>query len=68
MRTTASTWNEAAGTAASRATQDATKYCRHEGREVKIIALNTKMGDSSLTEVAEVEFDCISSARTRTNH
>ena len=68
VRTTASTWSEPAGTAASRATLDATKYCRHQGREVKIIALKTKTGNSSLTEVAEAEFDCISFARTRTTH
>ncbi len=54
----ASTWSEAAGTAASRATRDATKYCQHEGREVKIKALKTHHGNSSLSEVAEAEFDC----------
>lgn len=54
----ASTWSEPAGTAASRATQDATKYCQHEGREVKIKALKTHPGNSSLSEVAEAEFDC----------
>ena len=54
----ASTWSEAAGTAASRATQDATKYCRYEGREVKIRAIKTHPGISSLTEIAEAEFDC----------
>ena len=54
----ASTWSEPAGTAASRATRDATKYCQHEGREVKIKALKTHAGNSSLSEVAEAEFDC----------
>ena len=54
----ASTWSEPAGTAASRATRDATKYCQHEGREVKIKALKTHPGNSSLSEVAEAEFDC----------
>ena len=54
----ASTWSEPAGTAASRATRDATKYCQHEGREVKIKALKTHPGNSSLSEIAEAEFDC----------
>ena len=57
-RGVASMWSEPAGTAASRATQDATKYCQHEGREVKIRAVKTHPGNSSLTEIAEAEFDC----------
>ena len=65
MRATATTWSEPAGTAASRATQDATKYCRHEGRVVKIKALKAGEGNSSFTEIAEVEFDCVSSAPMR---
>ena len=68
MRATASTWSEPAGTAARRATQDATKYCQHEGREVKIKALKTQPGNSSVTEVAEAEFDCVSSTPTRSSH
>ena len=65
MRGRASTWSEPAGTAASRATQDATKYCQHEGREIKIKTLKTRPGNSSLSEVAEAEFDCVSSTPTR---
>ena len=61
MRGVASTWSEPAGTAANRATLDATKYCKHEGRDVKIKTLETHPGNSSLTEVAEAEFDCVSS-------
>ena len=57
-RGVATTWSEPAGTAATRATRDATKYCQHEGREVKIKALKTHPGNSSLSEVAEAEFDC----------
>ena len=57
-RGVASIWSEPAGTAASRATLDATKHCQHEGREVKIKALKTHPGNSSLSEVAEAEFDC----------
>ena len=65
MRATASTWNETAGAAADRATQDATKYCQREGRGVNIKALKTRPGNSSLIEVAEAEFDCASvGART----
>jgi hypothetical protein len=57
-RGVASTWSEPAGTAAGRATREATKYCQHEGREVKIRGLKTHPGNSSLTEIAEAEFDC----------
>ena len=65
MRAAASSWSEPAGTAASRATLDATKYCRHEGREVKIRAIKTHPGNSSLSEIAEAEFECVSSAPLR---
>ena len=65
-RGVASIWSEPTGTAASRATQDATKYCKREGREVKIRGMKTHPGNSSLSEIAEAEFDCapITSSRS----
>ena len=65
MRGLASTWSEPAGTAANRATLDATKYCKHEGQDVKIKSLKTHPGNSSLTEIAEAEFECVSPAPVR---
>ena len=68
VRASASTWREPAGTANMRATQDAEKFCRREGRAAKIKEVKRSNSEGLIMESVEVEFDCVSSTPLRANH
>jgi len=58
MRSKASTLSEPAGTATARLYQDATKFCRRDGREANVKDVQTTLNIVSGVETAEAEFDC----------
>lgn len=68
IRANASTWREPVGAANMRATQDAEKFCRREGRMAKIKEVKRSNSEALIMENVEVEFDCISSAPMLANH
>ena len=65
IRASASTWREPVGAANIRATQDAEKFCRREGRAAKIKEAKPNATPGFVMEAAEVEFDCVLSAPLR---
>jgi hypothetical protein len=68
IRASASSWRDPAGTASARATQDAEKFCRHEGRVAKIKEVKPSSNDTLVMKVVEVQFDCIASVLLRSGH
>lgn len=68
IRGSASTWRDPAGAAYTRATQDAEKFCRHEGRVAKIKEVKRSSNDDLVMEVVDAEFDCISFKPPRATH
>lgn len=60
VRSSASTLSEPAGTVNSRVTQEATKFCRRDGRIAKVREIKTQTDSLFGKETAEAEFECTS--------